>query len=174
MYYIIGWNGNYEIIFIQRKLTKTRSRYTYGVAVDKMWQKDDGEERKKLTAEGAITESAFSILLVRDEEYDEGEMKEFEYWIPAECKKLEVFLYASEDEFAKYVKVPDGSKCMKGTFEILPITIDIHNPSKEKRKFEMRLVYSANGLTIDYKDPDSEDWIKTHVDTTALKRNDDE
>merc|ERR1719499_17989 len=87
----------------KKKLTRTRSRYTYGVAVDRVWRKDDGEARKKLTANGAITENAFSTLLIRNEEYEEGQIEEFKYSIPAECDKLEVFLYAAEDEFAKYV-----------------------------------------------------------------------
>ena len=82
--------------------------------MDRVWKKDDGEGRKKVTADGPIVESAFSVLLVRNEEYDEGYSKEFNYWIPADCEKLEVILYASEDEFAKYVFEEDGVTLMKG------------------------------------------------------------
>lgn len=151
----------------KKKLKKTRCRYTYGLAVDRVWKKEDGENRKRLMADKAIVEKAFSELLVRHEQYDEGYSKEFNYWIPAGCDKLEVFLYASEDPYARFVFEEDGTTLMKGNYKILPITINIDNPSEERRNFEMRLEYKSNGLNIYYKDPDSGDEVKVFVDTTA-------
>jgi len=158
----------------KKKLTKTRSRYNYGLAVDRKWKKDDGESRQKITAEGAITENSFSTLIVRNQEYDEGYSAEFDYWIPAGCKRLELFLYASEDEFVQYVFEVDQKTLLKGNYKILPITIGIDNPSAERRKFEMKLEYRSNGINLFYKHPDTGEWEKVFVDTTAAPQGQDD
>ena len=142
--------------------------------MDKTWKKDHGESRRKVTLEGAITENVFSVLIVRNEEYDEGFSKDFDYWIPAGCKKLEVFLYASEDEFVQYVYEEDQRTLMKGNYRILPIMIDIDSPSVERRKFEMKLEYRSNGLKLFYKHPDTQKWEEVFVDTTAAPQKQDD
>ena len=158
----------------RRKLSKTRAKYSYGIAIDKRYNGEmDSEGRKKMINGECIVENAFSALVRRHEEYQDGYTEDFDYWIPAMVDHLEIVLYASEDPFCRYVfgedgQLPDesGKKC----FVVKKFKVPINNPSKRRVQFQIRLEYNQNGINLSYIDPNDKESVKcVQVDTTTAK-----
>ena len=105
--------------------------------------------------------------IIKNEEYEEGHDDRFEYWIPANAAKLELFLYASKDEYPQFVFQEDGTTLMDDNFPIKRFEIGIDDPVPERRPFEMRLVYNSNGIDLHYRNPSTGADIKVPIDTTA-------
>eukprot|EP01083_Nonionella_stella_P311725 1112457_1 len=146
-------------------IKRTRARYSYGIAIDRRFNPNlDPLVRRKQTTEGAIVENAFNALVVRNEEYEDGYTDTFDYWIPAGADHLEIYLYASEDQFCQYVFNEDGQtlKC----FAVKKFVIAIDNPSQQRVKFQIILEYNQNGINLKYHDPNDGELRCVEVDTT--------
>eukprot|EP01083_Nonionella_stella_P172601 592889_1 len=158
----------------RKRLRRTRAKFSYGIAIDRRFNANrDKPNRRQMTSEGAIVENAFNVLVVRNQEYEDGHTEDFDYWIPAGADHLEIFLYASQDPFCQYVfnedgitlPTQEGRKC----FEVKKFVIPINNPSQERVRFQINLEYNQNGINLYYIDPNDGNRKCVEVDTTTAK-----
>ena len=123
-------------------------------------------ERMTLSLEeGVIVENAFSPLLLKNDEYEEGHSQCFPFTVPENTRQLTVYLFASEIRFPRFVYQEDRVTLQNGIFPIKRFNITIAAPSTVKRTFTLKLVYQSHGIDLSYNDPDTGEDIQVHVDT---------
>lgn len=150
----------------QRKLSTTRPRCTYGLAIDRPWKTEDGMNRMTLSLEeGVIVENAFRPLVFKNDEYEEGHSQEFQFVVPANARKVTFYLFASETRFPRFVYQEDGVTLQKGIYLVKHFDIDIASPSTLNRTFTLKLEYHSHGIDLFYNDPGTGQYIKMFVST---------
>ncbi len=161
--YCVNQSGSKEIIIPKDeqkdighgyKLNKTRAKYSYGIAIDRLWRDIDGEKRKvKDKNRGAIVKHAFGMLVERNEEYEDGYKEDFDYWIPSGVKLIHIVLYASEDPMCRYVFCEDGKtlpKEGKRCFQVRKFPLKLDKASSERLEFKITLEYRMDGINLSY------------------------
>ena len=149
-------------------MNKTRAKYSYGIAIDRLWKsQSDSQGRNK----NGNVENAFGMLVSRNEEYEDGYKMDFDYWIPSNTNKLNIILYASEDQFARYVFEEDGVTLPKEEgkkcFEVKSFFLLLDTVYEERKEFKITLEYRQSGINLSFIDPNNGERTFVKVDTTA-------
>eukprot|EP01084_Bolivina_argentea_P295569 508905_1 len=155
----------------------SRSKYSYGIAVDRRWTsvKHPVKRKVKDIHLGSIIKNAFSPFLQRNQQYEDGYTEEFDYWIPEMADHLEIFLYASEDSFCRYVYNEDGktfpNKEGKRVFAVKKFKLKLMKINQKKTIFKLKLEYKQSGINLSFINPNDNKVRKVNIDITTVKPN---
>lgn len=138
-----------------QKLRRTIAKYSYGIAIDRQFDSNiDSVSRRMFSLDGAaIVQNAFFSLIVRNEEYEEGFENEFQFCIPANSSFIEIFIYASEDPFCRYIFGEDGElQCLI----VMKFILELEEVLVEERPFTVTMKYYQSGMKLFYDDPNDQ------------------